>query len=56
MSLKRNYSGYMNLDFRTKNGKTSLKLFQPCKVQKGFGIIQLEMKIIKFYQQNQNIF
>ena len=35
MSLKRNrthYSGYTNLDFRTKNDKTSLKLFQPWKI------------------------
>ena len=40
MSLKRNrthYSGYTNVDFRTKNDKTSLKLFQPWKVPKDFG-------------------
>ena len=40
MSLKRNrthYSGYTNLDFRTKNDKTSLNLFQPWKIPKDFG-------------------
>lgn len=40
MSLKRNrthYSGYTNVDFRTKNDKTSLKLFQPWKIPKDFG-------------------